>query len=301
MKKCLNQLIIFILLSTPLLSNSLFASHENFTVTVKPSTEPNCNGFLFHFDIVNSIDYKIIDLSEKKIIDQRMSTGNLSDKLNAKFSFNSSNIKKTNVWFAYNPLTHKRLSKATPACYTYNYKTNYTISHLMKSSPQSSVVPWKNVNSDHFLILGLEELGKTFSEYVKREINIAGFAREGTRMISISANRLNGTAANDFYHLVLHEEGHRLGLPHHSNPYECNLMSYKGYPCSNINEQQKQVIVDAKLFINNRFVKMQDTFLQPMKNTFTEKTQYSFPSGESAKTEVEDFLNQSYSGVSYYP
>ena len=87
-------------------------------------------------------------------------------------------------------------------------------------------------------------------------------------------------------HLLMHEEGHRLGLEHSENRSEDNLMSYRN-PFSNVvTDTQKLSIVEH--FMQLAQSSLQSQFTTPGKSTAVYAKTLNF--GDDPMDQVNDLL-----------
>lgn len=242
------------------LINNVLSQESEMMVTASKIADVKCHGIMLNFVINNNVSYAVIDLTEKKIIDNQYtsSLNSMGEDLSNKFSFQMiQNSKRTPLYFDYNPITQKILRNPIPYCYQYNIKNNYRFRLVKK---------WSEVMKSDHLLIAADELGKTFSEYMQKEINVGGFSHADSRYIAMPGyliyfGYITNGQRKEARHILMHEEGHRLGLDHTPNRYDDNLMSYAGPGHNALSEQQKDEIMLNYILKNNHFENMKKYFL----------------------------------------
>jgi hypothetical protein len=292
-KKCLNLSIILSLLAI----QGVMASTETLTTVIEKTNRQDCNGVILNFKYQADIKFQIVDFSYKKVLDTRMIPSDLALTMKNKFSASSSMAKLMPIMLPYDPITKKMVSRPKFYCFTYNTTFNYTFNHLNS---------WSSLSSSDHILLAPEKLGEAHSYYINKEISVAGYASKQGRFLSVKAGLLsNAYAASSstkraLESLVMHEEGHRLGLDHTSDPQADNLMSYKNPPSFRLNDQQIEDIALAAIIGNGKFTLMKNKIVNDRSDTFTLVQSFNFKAGESAHDEAKSFLGDTFSGAEYY-
>lgn len=263
------------------------ASSYKLEVSYVPSQEKKCNGYTFHYKIDAFHHFKIKDLTKNKTTNQFVDLRQLGMNLKEKFSTKQLKPQLSPVAYAFNPRTKKMISMPLRYCLTYEMNHNYELKFAKD---------WSAIESSDLILSVVPSFDSRESDYGGK-ISIAGMTHLLSRFIFIDESTFNKSyngVGGIFNHIILHEEGHRLGLEHTENQYEDNLMSYKR-PFSNvISDTQRMEILGN--YLNSNFVKITDGFVTH-KNTkiIINKNLYF---GDDHKDQINDILK--YHARNYY-
>lgn len=263
------------------------ASNYKIEITYLPSQEKICNGFTFHYKIDANHHFKIKDLTKNKTINRLADLRQLGANLKEKFSTKQLTPQLSPIAYAFNPKTKKMMSTPLRYCITYEMHHNYELQF---------VTDWSVVGSSDLILSVVPSFDSRESDY-GGQISVSGMSQLLSRFIFIDEATFNKSysgVGGIFNHVILHEEGHRLGLEHTENKYEDNLMSYRR-PFSNvITDNQRREILEA--YLHSSFMKVTEEFVTNHKSKIIISKELYF--GDDHKDQVNDLLK--YHARNYY-